>query len=142
MEIQGKFIQILPETRGTSARGEWVRGAFLIETEGDFPRKVMFTSFGEDRLAMIKTIPLGTNVTVTFSLESREYPENSGRYFTDARCIRVQPTVAVAGGMMPPQSTGYGVAAPAAPVAQVAAPQQPFAAAPETGLSNDDDLPF
>lgn len=145
MEIQGKFIQVLPEQSGESARGKWVRSSFLIETEGEYPRKVNFMAFGEDRAAMIKAIPLGTLVTVTFSLESREYPEGSGRWYTDARCIRVQP--ATAAGQMPPQATGYGWAAPqqtAAPAAQPAAPQQPFAAAPsaDNGLQNDDDLPF
>lgn len=149
MEIQGKFIQILPEQRGETARGQWVRQSFVIETEGEYPRKVCFIAFGEDRANMIKAIPVGTMVNVTFSLESREYPEGSGRFYTDARCIRVQP--AASAGEMPAPAMGYGWAG-AAPQAPTAAPAQPaaapaatpFASAPAAGgaLENDDDLPF
>ena len=142
MEIQGKMIQILPEQRGESARGQWVRGSFVIETDGEYPRKVFFTAFGEDRSNMIKAIPVGTMVNVTFSVESREYPEGSGRWYTDARCIRVQP--AAAPGEIPAPATGYAWAGNAPQAAAPAAPAaQPFAAAPAAdALQNDDDLPF
>ena len=95
MEITGRLIKILQEVRGESQRGPWVRGGFVIETDGDYPRQVAFTSFGEDRLAMIKSIPINSPVVVTFNPESREY---EGRWFTDLRCVRVQSYVA---GQMP-----------------------------------------
>lgn len=145
MEIQGKMIQILPEQRGESSRGQWVRGSFVIETEEQYPRKVFFTAFGEDRANMIKAIPLGTMVTVTFSVESREYPEGSNRWYTDARCIRVQPVGM--GAETPTQGAGYGwanqtPAAQATPAAATPAPQA-FASQPTTNaIETDDDLPF
>lgn len=142
MEITGKLIKILPEIRGESQRGPWVRGGFVIETDGDYPRTVAFTTFGEERLTMVASIPLNSLVTVTFSPESREYQE---RWYTDLRCSRIQ---SFAPGQMPPTSTGYAwpAAAPAptptptpTPV-QGAAPtnQTPFA----TPLKPDEDLPF
>lgn len=131
MDISGKLIKILPEQRGESQRGPWVKGSFVIETDGEFPRQACFILFGEDRLAMVKNIPLNTSVIVTFSVESREYNE---RWYTDLRCIRVQP----ANGAMPQAATGYATTPqPAAPVAE-----QPFASVPTEGLQNDDDLPF
>lgn len=157
MEISGKLIKILPETRGESQRGPWVRGGFVIETDGDYPRQCAFTTFGEDRLAMVTSIPLNTPVIVTFQPESREYQD---RWYTDLRCSRIQSYVP---GQMPPQAAGYAapqwpaqapVAAPAAapmgqpmaapaaqPVAQPAAPAstQPGFASP---LNPADDLPF
>ena len=150
MEITGKLIKILPEVRGEGQRGPWVRGGFVIETDGEYPRMVAFTTFGEDRLAMVAAIPLNSPVVVTFTPESREYQE---RWYTDLRCSRIQSFVP---GQMPPAATGYAwpaaapqaapapapVAAPAAPQAmppqQPAAPQAPFA----SPLKPDEDLPF
>lgn len=148
MEITGKLIQLLPEVSGESARGPWVRGGFVIETDGEYPRKVAFTAFGEERVAMAKNIPMGSPVQVTFTPESREFNE---KWYTDLRASRIQPFVP---GQMPAApATGYAwagapaAAAPQQPVAgQPAAPaaQQPgFAAAPpQMASSPDDDLPF
>lgn len=145
MEITGKLIQLLPDVSGESARGPWVRGGFVIETEGDFPRKVAFTAFGEERVAMAKSIPMGTLVQVTFNPESREFND---KWYTDLRASRIQPFVP---GQMPPAAGGYtwsgaAPAAAAAPAAQQpAAPAaQPanFAAAPQMASNPDDDLPF
>ena len=150
MEISGRLIKILQEVRGESQRGPWVRGGFVIETDGDYPRQVAFTTFGEDRLAMVKSIPLNTPVVVNFNPESREY---EGRWYTDLRCSRVQNYVP---GQMPPAATGYAwpaapqaPAAPAAapvppqqPAAPAAAPAQPQAPSFASPLGGEDDLPF
>ena len=149
MEISGKLIKILQEVRGESQRGPWVRGGFVIETDGDYPRQVAFTTFGEDRLAMVKSLALNSPVIVNFNPESREY---EGRWYTDLRCTRIQNYVP---GQMPPAATGYSwAAAPAAP-AQPSAPVPPAApgaapaaapapqGAPFASMPNpDEDLPF
>lgn len=140
MEITGKLIQILPDVQGESARGPWVRGGFVIETGDDYPRKVAFTAFGEERVAMAKNIPLGQLVQVTFNPESREFNE---KWYTDLRATRVQPFVP---GQMPPAAGGYTWAGqPAAAVN--AAPAAAPAAAPQGGMATmptegADDLPF
>ncbi len=149
MEITGRLIKILQEVRGESQRGPWVRGGFVIETDGDYPRQVAFTTFGEDRLAMVKSIPLNSPVVVNFNPESREY---EGRWYTDLRCVRIQNYVP---GQMPPAAGGYAwAAAPAqppvqAPVTMQAPAAQPVQAAPPaqnpsfaSPLSGDEDLPF
>ena len=150
MEISGKLIKILQEVRGESQRGPWVRGGFVIETDGEYPRQVAFTTFGEDRLAMIKSIALNSPVIVSFTPESREYQD---RWFTDLRCNRIQNYVP---GQMPPQSMGYNW--PAMPQQPAAMPQQPAAMPPQqpaaapaqpaaqpnfaSPLKPDEDLPF
>ena len=146
MEITGKLIQILPNVEGESARGHWVRGGFVIETGDDYPRKVAFTAFGEERVAMVRNIPMMSPVVVTFTPESREFNE---RWYTDLRCSRVQPFVP---GQMPPAATGYAwaaggnapaqPAAPAAPAQPEAQPAQNFAQPPVMQSSGEDDLPF
>ena len=147
MEITGKLIQLLPEVTGESARGPWVRGGFVIETDGEYPRKVAFTAFGEERVAMAKNIPMGSPVQVSFTPESREFNE---KWYTDLRASRIQPFVA---GQMP-AATGYSwaaapaqgastsMAASAAPAAQPAAQPANFATPPQMQSSPDDDLPF
>ena len=122
MEITGKLIKILAEIRGESQRGPWVRGGFVIETDSEYPRQVAFTTFGEDRVAMIQNIPIGTTIMVNFNPESREFNE---RWYTDLRATRVQPYTP---GQMPGQATGYGYPQPGA----MPAPQanSPFASAP------------
>ena len=91
MEITGKLIQLLPEVQGESARGPWVRGGFVIETGDDYPRKVAFTAFGEERVAMAKNVPMGTMVQVTFTPESREFNDSLSCL---ARCRRPPATTA------------------------------------------------
>ena len=148
MEISGRLIKILQEVRGESQRGPWVRGGFVIETDGDYPRQVAFTTFGEDRLAMVKSIALNSPVVVNFNPESREY---EGRWYTDLRCSRIQNYVP---GQMPPAATGYAwpasapAAAPVQPQAQTpAAPAAPAAPAPQnppfaSQMNPEEDLPF
>jgi hypothetical protein len=92
MEIIGKLIKILPEQRGESARGPWVRGGFVIETEEQFPRQVCFTLMGEERVAAIQSVNMGESIKVSFSPESREYNE---RWYTDLRCFRIEKFSAV-----------------------------------------------
>ena len=143
MEITGRLIKILPENRGESARGAWVRGGFVIETDGEYPRQVAFDCFGEDRVAMVKNTPMNSPVVVTFAPESREFNE---KWYTNLRCSRIQTYVP---GQMPPQATGYGwtAAAPATPAPAAAptpapTPAAPFASAPAEMPKTDDDLPF
>lgn len=152
MEITGTLIKILPETRGESQRGPWVRGGFVIQTDGEYPRQVAFDTFGEDRLAMVQSIAMNSPVVVTFMPESREFND---KWYTNLRCSRIQNYVP---GQMPPQAPAYGwpagvpAAAPVAPATPMAAPQAAAPAAPAapaaepaafaSPLKPDEDLPF
>ena len=136
MEISGKIIQKLPLQQGESkASGKpWALQAYVLETQEQFPRKVHFEVFGEQR---IKDYPCEIDdlVTVSFDIESREF---NGRWYTSIRAWKIQQGIVDAAAQQP---------APApAPVAQAAQPQ-PMAAAnvdtfdPAAGESTDD-LPF
>ncbi|MBR4229631.1 MAG: DUF3127 domain-containing protein [Bacteroidales bacterium] len=151
MEINGRLIKILPDVEGEGQRGHWIKGGFVIETGDEYPRKAAFITFGEDRVAMVKNIPMGSMVQVTFTPESREFND---RWYTDLRCSRVQPFVPGQMPAAPTAATGYSWAAqpqgatpaatpstPAQPAAP-ASPAQDFAAAPQMPSNGDDDLPF
>ena len=138
MEVVGKIIQVLPAQEGVGRNGNpWKVQPYVLETLDQYPRKVHFEVFGEDR---IKQNPCDVDqlVTVSFDIESREF---NGRWYTSIRAWRIQQgdvTQAEAG------------AAPA--VAPVAAPQ-PAPAPADAPLPNMDpfdatagdgtsDLPF
>ena len=130
MEVSGKIIQVLPEQGGVSKTSgkEWKLQAYVLETQEQYPRKVHFEVFGEDR---IKANPcqLDDIVTVSFDIESREF---NGRWYTSIRAWKIQQGVveAAAPAVQP-------VAAPAAaPQANVAT----FDAA--AGMDETTDLPF
>ena len=88
MEITGKIIQVLPEQGGVSRTSgkEWKMQAYVLETQEQYPRKVHFEIFGDDR---IKANPCRVDdiVTVSFDLESREF---NGRWYTSVRAWKVE----------------------------------------------------
>ena len=130
MEISGKIIQVLPEQGGVSKTSgkEWKLQAYVLETQEQYPRKVHFEVFGEDR---IKANPcqLDDIVTVSFDIESREF---NGRWYTSIRAWKIQQGVVDAAA---PQVV---------PVAQpVAAPQANVATFDAAaGVDETTDLPF
>lgn len=118
----GKVLQILPEIKGTSARGEWKKQDFVIETaEEQFPKKICFTLFNDKNGTFDKIKP-NMDVEVSFSIESREYNE---KWFHNINAFRVEQVQ---------QNSGGGNNTP-----------PPYAASdiPPIGDSGDkDDLPF
>lgn len=139
MEIEGKIILDLPQEGGTSARtgNPWKKKGWVLETFGQYPRKVKFDVFG-DRVDSLRFEP-GKSYRVSVDAESREY---NGRWYTDLRAYAMQEmgesNMAPAGGYQQPAAPQP--AAPADPFSSAAgpvAPADPFASGNET-----DDLPF
>ena len=131
MEISGKIIQVLPEQGGVSKTSgkEWKLQAYVLETQEQYPRKVYFEVFGEDR---IKANPcqLDDIVTVSFDIESREF---NGRWYTSIRAWKIQQGVVDAAA---PQVVPVAQPVVAAPQANV----ETFDAA--AGVDETTDLPF
>lgn len=139
MEIVGKIIQVLPLQSGTSSRtgNSWQVQSYVLETQEQYPRKVCFEIFGEDK---IKNNPCNIDdlVTVSFDIESREF---NGRWYTSIRAWRVQQ------GDMTSAQPAAAAPQPAAPAAAPAAAPQPAPVANTQvfDASADDesgDLPF
>ncbi len=85
MEFEGKVIQILPATSGTSARGPWQRQNVLFEMTQEFSRKLCVTFLNKpDDVAKLR---VGGLYQVSVNVESREY---NGRWYTDVREWRIQ----------------------------------------------------
>ena len=134
MEISGKIIQVLPEQGGVSKTSgkEWKLQAYVLETQEQFPKKVHFEVFGEDR---IKANPcqLDDVVTVSFDIESREF---NGRWYPSIRAWKIQQGVVEAAPAVQAVPAAQPVQAVAAPQANVAS----FDAA--AGMDETSELPF
>ncbi len=135
----------MPETRGTSARGEWQRQEVVFETmDGQYARKVAVTFF--NRPDDVKNLKEGGSYNVSVNIESREY---NGRWYTDIRAWRVVSADVAAGAPVaepfnsaaPQPVQPVQPAQPAEPQAVAAAPMQSAAAQPATA-DDVDDLPF
>ena len=142
MEVVGKVVQVLPLQEGVGRNGNpWKLQGYVLETIENYPRKVHFEVFGEDR---IKNNPCAIDqvVTVSFDIESREF---NGRWYTSIRAWRIQQgdmTQAVPGAtpnVAPVATPQPAPAAPAAPAAAAPVNMDPFDASAGEGTS---DLPF
>ena len=141
MEVVGKIIQVLPAQEGIGKNGNpWKVQPYVLETLDQYPRKVHFEVFGEDR---IKQNPCDVDqlVTVSFDIESREF---NGRWYTSIRAWRIQQgdmTQAVPGAAptVAPVAAPQPAATPAAPAEAAPVNMDPFDASAGEGTS---DLPF
>jgi hypothetical protein len=151
MDLQGKIIQVLPERSGSSARGEWKVGEFVLETIEQFPKKMVFSVWGADRLSRFN-IQQGQDVQVFFDIDAREY---NGRWYNSIRAYDVRPydptvgTPPAGSDQQPfPPAPASPAPAPSAAPASPAVPTVTPAAATTTGditagnEENADDLPF
>lgn len=113
MEITGTVISILQAQEGTGRNGNpWKSQSFVIETEDQYPRKVVIEIFGEDRIKQY--LPEhGDKVTASIDIESHEF---NGRWYTTVKAYRVSKGQAAAAATQQ--------APPLAP--QPAAPVEPF----------------
>ncbi len=124
MEISGNIIRILPEKSGEGRNGPWRKQEFIVETDGQYPRKVCIAAWGDkiDQFALKE----GERITAAVNIESREFNE---RWYTDVKAWKVTREAA---------DEAPGHAAQGAP--------PPFDAPPPSeeppGDQEEDDLPF
>jgi hypothetical protein len=137
MDLTGKVIAIMQPRSGVSQRtgNPWMTQEYVIEVPGQYPKKMLFNIFGEDRIKQFN-IQNGEDLTVQFDIDAHEY---QGRWFNDIRAFNI-----VRGQAQP--AAAYGAAPAAAPFppqqpAQAAAAPFPPAQEPASEGSSDD-LPF
>ena len=148
--VRGTVIRVLPVQEGVSKAGKaWRKGAFVIETDSQYPRTICFNIWNNriDEYALTE----GDFVEVRFDVESREYME---RWYTDVTAYsvsKVDQTAAAA-----PEADPFAGKAPYVEGGAALAPSTGFASqAPEAGAQNQfggsfdpaagdnaDDLPF
>lgn len=81
MEISGKVIKILEPLSGISAKSgeKWVKNSFVLEVGGQYPKRTVFTVFGEDKWQKMN-IAVGGTYTVSFDIDAHEW---NGRWYNE-----------------------------------------------------------
>lgn len=133
LNISGIVLNILPLQTGTSKAGNpWQKQDFILETGGQYPRKVCICLFGDN----VEKFPLqvGQSVTASVDIESREF---NARWYTDVRAWNVVYNGQQQGAPAPAPTATAPTAQPAPTPAKGATAQAP-AGAPAAA----NDLPF
>ncbi|MGH7505393.1 MAG: DUF3127 domain-containing protein [Longimicrobiales bacterium] len=115
LKITGTVQQVLEEASGEGRNGPWRKQEYILETDGNYPKKVCVVVWGDniDEFGMRE----GERVTASIDIQSREY---NGRWYTDVKAWKIERESATKG--RPPIAHGEVTSEP-----------------PD---SDDDDLPF
>jgi len=86
LTLTGNIFTVLDIESGQGKNGEWKKQTFVLETIGEYPKKVAFTAWnaGVESLGSFRE---GQQVTVSFNPESREY---NGKYYTDLKAWKIE----------------------------------------------------
>ena len=79
MQITGKLVQKLERETGVSKSGKtWEKQSILVEQAGtDYNKEVAISFFG-DKIKSLRDVEVGSDVSVSINLSSREY---NGKYY-------------------------------------------------------------
>ena len=87
MELSGKVIAVLEARSGVSKTGNpWKVQEYVIETHDQYPRRMCFDVFGEDKINQFNIQP-GEELNVSFDIDAREW---QGRWFNSIRAWKVE----------------------------------------------------
>ena len=85
MQLVAKVIQLLPLQTGTGKNGTWKKQDMVVETEGQYPKKVCISVWG-DKINP-SHLAVGNKLKIDFDVESREY---NSRWYTDVKAWKVE----------------------------------------------------
>lgn len=85
MELTARLFKVNAPISGEGKNGTWKKQEFLVETEAQYPKKVLFSIWNDK--ASIHNISNGTTIKVYFDAESREYNE---RWYTELKVWKIE----------------------------------------------------
>jgi len=71
MQLTAKLTQLLPVQTGAGKNGEWKKQDIIVETDGQYPKKVCVSIWG-DKINEGQ-LQIGNSLQIDFDIESREY---------------------------------------------------------------------
>ena len=84
MQLTAKLIEVLAIQTGQGKNGEWRKQDIIVETDGQYPKKICISLWGDK---IIDTyLQIGQHYKYDVDIESREY---SGRWYTDVKAWRI-----------------------------------------------------
>jgi hypothetical protein len=100
MQISAKLIQLLPLQTGTGRNGQWKKQEMIVETDGQYPKKICISVWGDK--INDDQLKIGNRLKIDFDVESREF---NGRWYTDVKAWKVEVEAAGSGA---PAAAGSG----------------------------------
>jgi len=98
MQRSAKLTQLIPIQTGTGKNGEWEKQDIIVETDGQFPKKICISIWGvkinENQLQ------IGNLLQIDFDIESHGY---NSRWYTDIKAWKIE--VALVGSKKTPDNT-------------------------------------
>jgi len=85
MQLTAKLVEVLPLQTGTGKNGEWKKQDIIVETDGQYPKKISISIWG-DKISSSQ-LQIGNMLKIDFDIESREY---NGRWYTDIKAWKVE----------------------------------------------------
>lgn len=85
MQLSAKLVQLLPPQTGTGRNGQWKKQDIIVETDGQYPKKICISVWG-DKINE-EQLKIGNRLKIDFDVESREY---NGRWYTDVKAWKIE----------------------------------------------------
>lgn len=85
MQLTAKLTQLLPIQTGPGKNGEWKKQDIIVETDGQYPKKVCISIWG-DKINESQLL-IGNEMKIDFDIESREY---NGKWYTDIKAWKIE----------------------------------------------------
>ena len=104
MELQGKIIKILPLRSGVSQSGKaWQSLDAVLEVPGQYPKKMVFTVFGEDRIKKFALFE-GMECNVQFDIDAHKF---NGKWYSSITAYNIVNTGITVQQPQPQQTVIY-----------------------------------
>jgi hypothetical protein len=84
MQLTAKLIQLLPIQTGTGKNGQWKKQDIIVETDGQYPKKICISIWGEK--INESQLQIDNILKIDFDIESREY---NSRWYTDIKAWKI-----------------------------------------------------
>ena len=85
MQLKAKLTQILLLQTGTGKNGEWKKQDIIVETDGQYPKKICVSVWG-DKINESQ-LQIGNQLKIEYDLESREF---NNRWYTDVKAFKIE----------------------------------------------------
>ncbi|MEN9548973.1 MAG: hypothetical protein RIR12_1564 [Bacteroidota bacterium] len=85
MQLTAKLTQILPIQTGTGKKGVWKKQDIIVETDGQYPKKVCISIWG-DKINEGQ-LQIGNLLQIDFDIESREY---NSKWYADIKAWKIE----------------------------------------------------
>ena len=85
MQLTANLLQLLPIQTGIGKNGEWKKQDIIVETDGQYPKKVCISIWG-DKINEGQ-LQIGNLLQIDFDIESREY---NNKWYTDIKAWKIE----------------------------------------------------